>query len=56
MKKIYLVQSANGTVPFEDFVNKLDKKMRKKVDYGLKCMALFPDFMTEPHVKHFSIE
>lgn len=30
--------------------------MQKKVDYGLKCMAMFSDFMTEPHVKHFSIE
>ena len=30
--------------------------MRKKLQYGLRCLACFPEYMTEPHVKHFSIE
>ncbi len=56
MKKIYIYKSADGSIPFEDFMGKQDKKMQKKLEYGIKCMAMFPDFMTEPHVKHFSIE
>lgn len=56
MKKIYMFRSSDGGVPFEEFIGKQDKKLKKKLENGFKCMLLFPDFMTEPHVKHFTIE
>lgn len=56
MKKIFMYQSLDGKIPFEEFIKKQDKKLQKKVGDGLKCMALFPEFMKEPHVKHFTIE
>lgn len=56
MKKIYLYTAPDGTVPFLRFLAITDEKMRSKLLYALKCLVLFPDRMTEPYVKHFSIE
>lgn len=55
MKKIYLYKDPGGEVPFLKFLSVTDDKMREKLEHGLKCLAMFPEYMTEPHVKHFSI-
>lgn len=55
-RKIYLYTAPDGTVPFLRFLEITDDKMRQKLLYALKCLVLFPDRMTEPYVKHFSIE
>lgn len=55
MKKIYLYKDPGGEVPFLKFLSVTDEKMREKLEHGLKCLAMFPEYMTEPHVKHFSI-
>lgn len=55
MKKIYLYQAPDGSIPFLRFLDVTDEKMREKLEHGLKCLAMFPKYMTEPHVKHFSI-
>lgn len=56
MKKIYLYRSPDGRVPFLDFLDVAEEKLRQKLVYGLRCLAAFPERMTEPQVKHFSIE
>lgn len=56
MKKVYLYQSADGEIPFHTFMEKLDVKMKSKIQKGIQCMAMHPSFMTEPHIKHFTIE
>lgn len=55
MKKIYLYRTPDGNVPFLKFMRVTEPKMREKLRQGLMCIAAFPDYMTEPHVKHFSI-
>ena len=55
MKKILLYQAPDGSIPFLKFLAMAEDKMREKLEHGLKCLALFPEYMTEPHVKHFSI-
>lgn len=56
MKKIYLYKPPGEEAPFLRFLAGTEPKMRKKLRYGLRCLACFPEYMTEPHVKHFSIE
>lgn len=56
MKKIYLYTEPDGSIPFLRFLTVTDEKMRQKLKQGLYCLAQFPDYMTEPHVKHFNIE
>ncbi len=56
MKKIYLYKPPGEEAPFLRFLAGTEPKMRKKLQYGLRCLACFPEYMTEPHVKHFSIE
>lgn len=56
MKKIYLYTAPDGSVPFLRFLDVTDEKMRDKLLYALKCLVLFPERMTEPQVKHFSID
>lgn len=56
MKKIYLYKPPGEEAPFLQFLAGTEPKMRKKLRYGLRCLACFPEYMTEPHVKHFSIE
>jgi len=56
VKKIYLYTSPDGEIPFMDFLDSLDAKQRKKLEYALKCIALSTGKLSEPQVKHFSIE
>lgn len=56
VKKIYLYQSPDGSAPFLDFMATLDGKARKKLEYALKSMVISRGRLTEPLVKHFSIE
>ena len=56
MKKIYIYSPAGITAPFLDFLDGLDEKMQKKIVYVLKSMAVSPGKLSEPQVKHFSIE
>ena len=56
MKKIYLYKSPSGDTPFLDFTAALDEKACKKLEYALKSMAISQGRLTEPQVKHFSIE
>lgn len=56
MKKIYLYRSPDGNAPFLDFMAALDEKARGKLEYALKSMAISRGRLTEPQVKHFSIE
>lgn len=55
-RKIYIFSADDGKIPFLEFLSGLDKKARKKIDYGLSCLALFPEYWSETHVKHFTIE
>lgn len=55
-RKIYILPAGDGKVPFLEFKSGLDEKARQKIDYGLSCLALFPEYWSEPHVKHFTIE
>ncbi|GHU81034.1 hypothetical protein FACS1894191_7500 [Clostridia bacterium] len=56
MKKIYMYQPTDGNAPFLSFMAALDEKARRKLEHALKSMAITPGRMTEPLVKHFSIE
>ena len=56
MKKIFLYVSPQGKAPFLDFLDSLDAKQKKKLDYSLKCLAMNNGKLSEPQVKHFSIE
>ena len=56
MKKIYIFKTSNGTVPFLSFMGSLDEKARKKLEYTLKSIALHQSRLSEPTIKHYSIE
>lgn len=56
MRKIYLYKPPGEEAPFLKFLAATDQKMQRKLKYGLRCLACFPEYMMEPHVKHFSIE
>ncbi len=56
MKKIYIYISPEGESPFMDFLDALNEKQRKKLEYALKCLAMQTGKLSEPQVKHFSIE
>lgn len=56
MKQIFLYRTLDGSIPFLNFLDVTEEKLRKKLIYGLRCLATFPERMTEPQVKHFSIE
>lgn len=56
MNKIYVFCEKNGQVPFFLLYEKLDRKLQQKIIQGLRCLALFPKYRTEPHVKHFTLE
>ena len=55
MRKIYLYKPPEGEPPFHKFLTTMEPKMRGKLEHGLGCLAMFPEYMSEPHVKHFSI-
>lgn len=56
MRKIYLYTEPDGNIPFLQFLSVTDEKMRQKIKAGLYCLTQFPEYMTEPHVKHFTID
>lgn len=56
MRKIYYFQPPGKTAPFQDFMGSLDGKAQKKIIYALKWMAMSSGRLSEPQVKHFSIE
>ena len=56
VKKIYLYKPSDRQAPFFDFMAGLDEKAQKKLEYALKSMAIHKGRLTEPQVKHFSIE
>lgn len=56
MNKIYVFCKKNGQVPFFLLYEKLDRKLQQKIIQELRCLALFPKYRTEPHVKHFTLE
>ena len=56
MRKIYLFQPPGKTAPFLDFMDSLDGKAQKKVLFALKKMVISTGKLSEPQVKHFSIE
>jgi phage-related protein len=56
VKKIYLYASPGGEIPFLEFLRSLNAKQQKKLDYTLKCLVLNKGNLSEPQVKHFSVE
>lgn len=56
MSKVYVYCEKNGFVPFFSFYEKLDIKLQQKIWKGIRCLAIFPSYHTEPHVKHFTTE
>ncbi|MDR1705236.1 MAG: type II toxin-antitoxin system RelE/ParE family toxin [Clostridiales bacterium] len=56
MKKIYVYTSQEGETPFAAFLDSLNEKQQKKLEYALKCMSMGMGSLSEPQVKHFSIE
>ena len=56
MKKVYLYVSEDGKAPFLNFLSIAEPKLRAKIVQGIRNLAVFPESMTEPHVKHFSLE
>ena len=56
MNRVYVYCEKNGHVPFFSFYEELPAKMQQKVWKGIRCLAVFPSYRTEPHVKHFTLE
>jgi phage-related protein len=56
VKTIYYYQPEDKPAPFPAFMDSLDNKARQKILYALQCMAMAPGILSEPQVKHFSIE
>lgn len=56
VRKIYYFKPEGKTAPFLGFMDSLDSKARQKIIYALQCMAISPGKLSEPQVKHFSIE
>lgn len=56
MKKVFLYISPEGESPFLRFLSVMEPKLRAKLVQGIGNLAAIPEYMTEPHVKHFSLE
>lgn len=56
MKKVFLYISPEGESPFLRFLSVMEPKLRAKLIQGIGNLAAIPEYMTEPHVKHFSLE
>ena len=56
MKKIFLYISPSGESPFLRFLSVMEPKLRARLVQGIGNLAAIPEYMTEPHVKHFSLE
>lgn len=56
MKKVFLYLSPSGEAPFLRFLSVIEPKLRARLVQGIGNLAAIPEYMTEPHVKHFSLE
>ena len=56
MKKVFLYISPSGDSPFLRFLSVIEPKLRARLVQGIGNLAAIPEYMTEPHVKHFSLE
>ena len=56
MKKVFLSISPAGESPFLRFLSVMEPKLRTKLVQGIGNLAAIPEYRTEPHVKHFSLE
>ena len=56
MKKVFLYISPDGESPFLRFLSVMEPKLRTKLVQGIGNLAAIPEYRTEPHVKHFSLE
>lgn len=56
MKKVFLYLSPDGESPFLRFLSVMEPKLRTKLVRGIGNLAAIPEYRTEPHVKHFSLE
>lgn len=56
MKKVFLYISPSGESPFLRFLSVMEPKLRARLVQGIGNLAAIPEYMTEPHVKHFSLE
>lgn len=56
MKKIYMLKTRAGGIPFLEFLQRLEPKQRSKLIEGIACLVSVPGYMTEPAVKHFTLE
>ena len=56
MKKVFLYLSPDGESPFLRFLSVMEPKLRTKLVQGIGNLAAIPEYRTEPHVKHFSLE
>lgn len=56
MKKVFLYLSPSGESPFLRFLSVMEPKLRARLVQGIGNLAAIPEYMTEPHVKHFSLE
>ena len=56
MKKVFLYLSPSGESPFLRFLSVMEPKLRTRLVQGIGNLAAIPEYMTEPHVKHFSLE
>lgn len=56
MKKVFLYISPAGESPFLRFLSVMEPKLRARLIQGIGNLAAIPEYRTEPHVKHFSLE
>ena len=56
MKKVFLYLAPDGDAPFLRFLSVMEPKLRARLVQGIGNLAAIPEYMTEPHVKHFSLE
>ncbi len=56
LPQIHYFQPEGKTAPFLDFMDTLDNKARQKIVNALPWMAMSSGKLSEPQVKHFSIE
>ena len=56
MKKVFLYLSPSGESPFLRFLSVMEPNLRARLVQGIGNLAAIPEYMTEPHVKHFSLE
>lgn len=55
MRRIYTYEK-NGVCPIDDFFQKANDKIRRKILFQLKYIKDERNVFAEPYVKHFSIE